>query len=94
MHLSLFILIIYIMFINITFLSNTFTRKTGSLYNIFVLIPHSYKLFMLISDKPLLSITFPRKTSCFNKRFALSVFPAPLSPLITIAWFWWSCSRA
>jgi len=89
MDLSSFILIIYIMFMNKTFLSNTFTRKTGFLYKTFALIPHFCKLFMLFSYKPLLSVTFPRKTSCFNKRFALSVFPAPLSPLITIAWFWW-----
>lgn len=33
-----------------------------------------------------------RYTSCFSNKFALSVFPAPDSPLITIAWFWrwWS----
>jgi len=94
MYLFLFILIIYVMFINKTLPSNIFTRKTGSLCNIFALISHSYKLFILFSGNLLLSITFPRKTSCFNKRFALSVFPAPLSPLITIAWFWWWCSTA
>lgn len=38
--------------------------------------------------------TFPRKTSCFNNRFALSVLPAPLSPLITIDWFWQWCNSA
>lgn len=28
-----------------------------------------------------------RYTSCFSSRFALSVLPAPDSPLMTIAWF-------
>ena len=31
-------------------------------------------------------LTFPRTVSCCTSRWAFSVFPAPLSPLITIHW--------